>query len=262
MFRLLFTATGFLFFYSGGAVLGWVLLPLVRLVSWDRVKGRARCQRIVAQSFKFFMWWLSTFLYAVGFKTRDGQTLSGSSFDKPSVVIANHPTLLDIVLITSIIGHGTIVVHRRIYFNPLLGPLSWCCGFLWSDASAGRGAKVIQEAIQQVREGATLILFPEGSRSNPDGLLPFHRGAFRIAEQAGVPLVPLLVQARPRYLGRDQGFRGCPKKGRVSLHVMPFREGQREFAVDSARNVAKNWESRYRLALQTLEGDQDDTVGT
>lgn len=260
MFPLLYTALGFLVFYSGGMVLGWIVLPLVRLFSWHPATGRYRCQRITASGFKLFVWGLSLVPYSTGFFSRSGQRLSSAYFDQPAVVIANHPSLLDIVMITAAVGHGSVVVHKRVYFNPLLGPLARCCGYIWADDSPARGAKVIQEAVRLIGEGRTVIIFPEGSRSDPDKLLKFHLGAFRIAQESGAPIVPLLVLCKPRYLGRGQGFRGYPKRGKVALRVFPFGEAQSAFRVGDARKDGEFWENRYQLALKSLEEEIHDTL--
>lgn len=253
MIPIIYTALSFVVFYSGGVVLGWIVLPLVRLFSRSAAIGRHRCQRIVAQGFGLFIWWLSLVIYTTGFYSRSGERLSKLYFSSPAVVIANHPSLLDVVLIIATIGHGTIVVHKRVYFNPLLGPLAWCCGYIWADASIGRGAKVIQEAMSRVAEGGTVVLFPEGTRSDPNELLRFRRGAFHIAEKSGVPLVPLRVSCTPRYMGRGQGFQGYPKSGRVDLRVVPFAEDRSEFLVENARKASEFWENCYRMDLSSLD---------
>jgi len=79
-------AVGFVFFYGGGAILGWFVLPAVRLLSWRGVRGQRRCQRIVSRAFRLMLWYISGVgLYTTGLFAGDGSKLgsggrsSGSS---------------------------------------------------------------------------------------------------------------------------------------------------------------------------------------
>ena len=240
-------AIGFFFFYSGGAILGWVVLPSVRLLSWRRVRGQQRCQRIVSRAFRLMLWYITSIgLYTTGFFGRDGSKLDALDGTTPAVVIANHPSLLDIVLLKAKIGHGAIVVKPIYYFNPLLGFLAWCCGYIRGGDSMGQGMTVIREAVARLSEGSTVILFPEGTRSEPDGLLPFRRGAFRIAEQSGAPLVPIWITCDPRVLGRGQGLSGYPPRRRVQLDAFLLADPVVEEKVKDARASSSQWETDFQ----------------
>ena len=245
-------AVGFVLFYGGGALLGWLVLPSVRLVSWRRVRGQRRCQRIVSGAFRLMLWYISVIgIYTTGLFARDGSPLEGLDGTAPAVVIANHPSLLDIVLLKAKLGHGAIVVKPIYYFNPFLGLLAWCCGYIRGGDSVGQGMAVIRESVARLSEGSTVILFPEGTRSAPEGLLPFRRGAFRIAEQSGAPLVPIWITCDPRVLGRGQGLAGYPSRRRVHLDAFVLCESRVDRNVNDARVASSQWESEFQKISTT-----------
>ena len=246
MLRVLSVALGFVIFYGIGAFLGWFVLPIVRLVTWDRIAGQKRSQRIVARTFRLMLWYIwAVGGYTTGVFERDGSPRPSHGVPNGAVVIANHPSLLDVVMLKAMIGHGVIVVKPVYYFNPFLGFLPWCCGYIRAGYSLSAGMRVIQEAVDSLREGATILLFPEGTRSPTDGLNRFHRGAFRMAEEANAPLAPFWITCDPRVLGKGQGLRGYPKH-RVKLDVFPLWEKESDFVVTNARAAASQWEARYK----------------
>jgi 1-acyl-sn-glycerol-3-phosphate acyltransferase len=111
---------------------------------------------------------------------------------------------------------------------------------------------VVHDAVSCIKAGGTVVMFPEGTRSEADNLMKFRRGAFQIAQMANVPLIPLWLNCEPRYMGRNQGFRGYPKRGKVSLYLFPFVADQSEFLVEDARGAAKFWEERYLKKLNSF----------
>jgi 1-acyl-sn-glycerol-3-phosphate acyltransferase len=118
----------------------------------------------------------------------------------PSVYAANHSSSLDIlVLLASLPVAVKIIYKRSLSFVPLLG---------WSIAAAGhiaidrsnpfRARRSLDRAAERIRGGASVLVFPEGTRS-PDGSVGhFKRGSFSLAIEAGAPIVPVsLVGVKP-----------------------------------------------------------------
>jgi 1-acyl-sn-glycerol-3-phosphate acyltransferase len=84
------------------------------------------------------------------------------------------------------------------------------------------GIDAFKQAVRSLREGATLVIFPEGGREFSDGrLLPFKNGAARIAMQAGVPILPVTIKGGERVWARDMKY---PRAGRVQLIYHPLLE--------------------------------------
>jgi len=148
-----------------------------------------------ARTFKFWATlWARLVLMAAGVKVEsDVRVRLGR--DEPAVFVANHQNELDIVTLLAGIpypfGFMAKAELRRV---PVLGSVLKRTACLFVDRSDPRRAvKSIHEAADRIREGNSVLVFCEGGRSFSKELLPFHRGAFVLAVEAGVPLVPVTV---------------------------------------------------------------------
>jgi 1-acyl-sn-glycerol-3-phosphate acyltransferase len=111
----------------------------------------------------------------------------------PAVYAANHASAFDILIV---FGHlpvdFRIVYKKSLSLVPLLGWAIWLGGHIPIDrANAFRARRSLAAAARRIREGTSVVVFPEGTRS-PDGTVRrFKRGSFGLALEAGVPIVPV-----------------------------------------------------------------------
>ena len=114
---------------------------------------------------------------------------------RPAVFIGNHTSLFDPPLMISTLPcHPVFVAKRELARVPFLGWVIWLAGFIFIDRGQ-RGAAIesLGEAATRIREGQSIVAFPEGTRSQDGHLLPFKKGAFALAFKAGVPIVPFAI---------------------------------------------------------------------
>lgn len=121
---------------------------------------------------------------------------------RPAVFIGNHTSLFDPPLMISTLPcHPVFVAKRELAQVPFLGWVIWLAGFIFIDrrnqASARRSLHL---AAERIREGQAIVAFPEGTRSLDGRLLPFKMGAFALAFEAGVPVIPFAIQGGPGIL--------------------------------------------------------------
>ena len=117
------------------------------------------------------------------------------------LIVANHPTLIDVVLIGSLLPQLDCLVKIGAWRNPFMRGVVRAAGYVPNDL----GEAVVEACAARLREGRSLLLFPEGTRSMKGGDLgAFHRGAAHVALRSGRPLVPLVIRCVPRALGRGQ----------------------------------------------------------
>jgi 1-acyl-sn-glycerol-3-phosphate acyltransferase len=176
--------------------LGWVLVqaPLVAVVTVafsvvailagliDRSGGAGR--RIAG------VW--SRVLLRIG---RVGVTIEGLEhlLSGPAVYAANHGSALDIPIV---LGHLPVdfrILHKRsIYLIPVLGQGVWAARHIAIDRSNPfRARRSLEAAAERIREGTSVVVFPEGTRSPDATVRRFKRGSFALALDAGVPVVPV-----------------------------------------------------------------------
>lgn len=114
---------------------------------------------------------------------------------RPAVLVGNHQTGLDLAIISrGAPGPLLIVAKRELKNIPIFGWFFWMAGNILIDRSNPRAArKQLEDARKLLREkNLNLAIFPEGTRSRDQQMLPFKKGAFHLAVSMGLPIVPVV----------------------------------------------------------------------
>lgn len=210
--RILGTGSAFLFFFFGGMLLSYLILPLARLRGGTEEEKARRCRSLLGRSWIVFHDYMRG-LRLIDFNSRH----TGLQLPRePCVLVANHPTLIDVTAILSS-HHDAVAVSKTAMFrSPLVGRiLRYCDHVEGGDGSIFSGAAVVDGAVARLAAGVSVLIFPEGTRSPEHGLGEFHVGAVQIAARAGVPLIPLLVTCEPPTLMRGQPWYEVPVRTAV-----------------------------------------------
>ena len=116
--------------------------------------------------------------------------------DRAVLYIGNHRSLFDVVLTdVRVPGPTGYIAKNQLAKIPLLRgwALNIRCLFLDRE-DVRQGLQTILTAIEQIKSGVSMFVFPEGTRSRQEGvLLPFHAGSFKIATKSGCPIVPVTI---------------------------------------------------------------------
>lgn len=114
-----------------------------------------------------------------------------------AIVLFNHQSLLDLVLLTAVFPENSVVLYKREFHRiPVLGRILRTAGMIPIDRQdiTSAIASLDVAARQIVERRAKVLVAPEGTRSRTDGLLPFKRGPFHLALATKAPLVPFVMQ--------------------------------------------------------------------
>jgi len=125
------------------------------------------------------------------------------------VIVSNHQSLADIPLISHLPIDTKWLAKTELFRVPAIGWMLRMAGDVPVDRSdRRRGAKALLECARRLREGCSVVFFPEGTRS-PDGrVLPFNDGPFQLAIRESVPVLPLVVQGSGAALPRNSWLFG------------------------------------------------------
>jgi putative phosphoserine phosphatase/1-acylglycerol-3-phosphate O-acyltransferase len=115
---------------------------------------------------------------------------------RPAVFIFNHQSQLDVIVMASLLRTDfTGVAKKELKTDPMFAPLGWLADVAFVDrANTEEAKKALAPAVDALREGRSLAMAPEGTRSATPRLGPFKKGAFHVAMQAGVPIVPVVIR--------------------------------------------------------------------
>jgi 1-acyl-sn-glycerol-3-phosphate acyltransferase len=115
---------------------------------------------------------------------------------RPSIYVANHQSQLDIpALALAMKPDFRMVAKRELLYIPVFGWALWLAGFVFIDRTdRAKAIRSLDRTTRMIRKRTSVVVFAEGTRS-PDGrLLPFKKGGFILALQAGVPIVPVSIR--------------------------------------------------------------------
>lgn len=145
----------------------------------------------------------------------------GAQFDRtrPCVIVCNHQSNYDLFILGNIVPPRTVCIGKKsLKWVPFFGQLFWLAGNVLIDRGNPLRARLsIRQTTETLQHKDTSIwVFPEGTRNKGKGLLPFKRGAFQMAIDAGVPIVPVCVST---YV-RDMRLNAWDS-GRVMIRALP-----------------------------------------
>lgn len=213
--RIPLSGLAFLLFYGGAAVIAWVLLPMLRF--------RTRTLDPAAQQHAIDQFMMRAYRAAIGFMGGLGlmhyrlPKLDATELPPPPwVIVANHPTLIDVLFIKAVLPGVVVLVKAALFREPSLRRLFEACGDFKGpereQQSLGGGTEVLDIFVERLRAGRSVLVFPEGTRSPAWRLRRFRRGAAEAAIRAGVPIVPVFILADPPTLKKGDKWYDMPKR--------------------------------------------------
>ena len=208
--RLVGTGLGFVVFLGGGLLLAVVAFPAIDLLTPAASQRRERYHDVMRWAFRAFVGML-TGLRVIAVKIDDPGLLRGS---KGVIVVANHPTLIDIVLLSAFIPRAQCIVKRELLDSPFLGRIVRGSGYIPNDLEPEALVDACRAALA---DGRSLIVFPEGTRSRPGVPLHFHRGFAHIATLLEADIQLALISCVPPMLGKGDKWWAIPS------HLPQFR---------------------------------------
>lgn len=203
VWRLLATAFSFASFGIGGVLLWVLVFPLLSILPGNRRQRISRGQRVVHYSFYVFI----GLMHRLGVMTYEVDGLE--KLNRPGqLIVANHPTLVDIVFLLSRVRQACCIVKASLWRNPAMrGPIL-NAGYI----SNGDSETMIAECVDWLRSGGAMIVFPEGTRSVPGKPYRFQRGAAAIALRADTIVTPVTLTCDPCTLTKGLPWYRIPQR--------------------------------------------------
>lgn len=173
---------------------------------------------------------------------------------RPAVFLINHQSaMIDLIVTTRLLRGGiTALVKKEVRDTPVIGWLMAQADVAFVDRGGSGAGAVLEEAEERLRRGTSVVIAPEGTRSSTPTVGPFKRGAFRLAAQAGVPIVPVVIRNAGEIMWRD-AYSAYP--GTVQVHVHPPIPTEGWGAAEVAA-AAKDVRTLYVETLEAWPGDE------
>jgi 1-acyl-sn-glycerol-3-phosphate acyltransferase len=163
-------------------ILWYVLRPVLKIVSPGRADSLLR--RATSRA----AFWV---VKALPFGKLEFRDLTPATLARPSIVISNHQSAVDVMLMVALPGDVRQTAKKRVFDAPMLGVGCKLCGHIMVEPNDPE--TTLQRCKEKLAEGASVHFFPEGTRSLDGALLRFHRGAFELAAELGTDILPIVL---------------------------------------------------------------------
>ncbi len=227
--------------------LAWLPFALLCSVLPERA-GRWVGRLAIMIGFRLYLHFLTLFC-ACRF---DLAALDGLRRDQPLILVANHPSLLDVVMIVSRLPDAVCVMKAALMDNILLGAAARLARYIRNDAPMS----MVRQARAELRQGAHLVIFPEGSRTLDFPLDPCTAAAGLIAHAADVPLQALVIEFSSPYLGKAWPLLRKPE---LPLRFS-IRLGRRFAPPADARRFTQELEDYFRAEMAAESPQRQGTA--
>ncbi len=233
--------------HGGLAVILIIWLPLVLvLLPVPRERRQRTTRRLIHHAMRAYRHWLGR-IGALQFETRSLDALRDAP---PGVIVANHPSLLDALVVLSHVPEVVCVMRAGILRNPFFALPARLAGYLPNDDAV----EMMLGARRAIRGGCHVLLFPEGSRSPLTAappLRPFHPAPFMLAHRTGASLHPWLFRYDRPFLAKGQPGSYLPVLP-IRLIVTPMAPLSEHMGTDP-REMAAAWRCHYARAFHFRE---------
>ena len=201
--RLFATGLSFTVFGLGGVLLWLIVFPLLNQLPGSPAEKSVRSKKCIHYCFYFFI----GLMHRIGVMTY--QITGLERLNRPGqLIIANHPTLIDIVFLISRIPLANCIIKEQLWHNPFTRGAVINAGYI----SNGDPVTMIDDCVDCLKQGGTLIIFPEGTRSVQGKPYKFLRGAAAIALKARAIVTPITVTCYPSTLSKKEKWYQIPQQ--------------------------------------------------
>jgi len=119
-----------------------------------------------------------------------------------TLIAANHPSVLDAVLLLAVIPRTVCIMRANLARSPFVGGAARLAGYVTNDS----GPALVRQGVACIQRGDNLLIFPEGTRTRDGAMNPFKNGFALIAARARVPIQTVFIERESRYLGKGVSF--------------------------------------------------------
>ncbi|WP_418357636.1 lysophospholipid acyltransferase family protein [Shewanella basaltis] len=192
-------------FGLGGLLSSLTILPVLRYWPGSKQERIARVQRTVSLMFKGFV----TMLSAAGVINVSTKNLHLLQRAQGHIVVANHPTLVDVVVLISLMPNAGCIVKQTLWRNPFIRGVLSNVGYI-----PNRSADLLlQDCKQVLKQDTNLVIFPEGTRTLVGNAInPFARGAANIALRTQTDILPVILHTDVTGLTKQQAWYQIPRQ--------------------------------------------------
>lgn len=200
--RLLSTAIAYTAFGLGGVCI-YLCYPILQVLPFSVDNKRRYGRRLIHHSFRFFIFLMKA-LGIYTYEVHDSEKITQPG----QLIVANHPSLIDVVFLLSLIPETNCIVRGGLIRNPFTrGPLKTADYIVNEDPE-----QLIADCADTLKKGHSVLIFPEGTRTKPNQPLNFKKGTANIALRSQTDLTPVVITCQPPMLQKGVKWYHIPRR--------------------------------------------------
>ena len=212
--RLFGTALSFSVFGLAGLIIGLLLFPIMFVVLRDTRARQVAARKLIGAAFGAFVWMMKS-LGVLSYRILGAENIVPG---RSQLIIANHPTLIDVVFLISLFPQTECVIKEAVTKNPFMVSTVTAANYI----SNRELQDLLDSCVARLQSGASLLLFPEGTRSVKGQPLDFKLGAAEVAIRADAEILPIIIECVPWILAKhDPWYTIPPDRPHFSIQIMP-----------------------------------------
>lgn len=198
-------ALGFSLFGCGGIILCMTVFPCFMLFIRDKQRRIEQVRSVIRHTFKIYLLILQ-FLGVLNIKIQGIKNLQNL---KGNLIICNHPSLLDVVIIMSHLKNVQCVVNNKLWTNPFVGMIVRSADYIRNDIDP---QIFLGDCKEMIDRGENILIFPEGTRSVPGQKMKMCRGFANLALYAEADIQALTLNCSPVWLTKKSKWYDIPSQ--------------------------------------------------
>jgi 1-acyl-sn-glycerol-3-phosphate acyltransferase len=211
LWRAIASTLSFALFGFAGVLLTLLCLPFFRCAFWlDRPKKIRLARAVVQHAFAAFIA-IMGFLQLLRYQVSGRERLNRAGL----LILANHPSLIDVVFLIALVPNANCVIKRGVLRNPFMRGVVRATAYIANDS----GAALVEDCVQSLRQGDNLIIFPEGTRTPIDAMPKLRRGAANIAVRGARDITPVKIHTNSVSLAKGIPWWYLPRRMHYHIEV-------------------------------------------
>lgn len=234
-------------YFLVGCIWLQVKLAIILLLPISKLRKKA----MLNNSLSFYA---KTVIYSGPHVKKNFSGLENLNTDRPVIFIANHTSFLDILLAIMLSPKIVLMVKGWVYNSRFFGPIIRHAGYVYTDDGTEGNVNKMR---QLVADGYSLLIFPEGTRSEDGEIGRFHKGAFHLATQLNLDIQPILIHGASDVLPKNDFL---IRPGALNVRVLPRINLNDAQWGSELRDKTKSITAEFRSAFAAYKDEMEDTA--